>query len=63
MQPKKQNSSIFVNHKGVLCCTVILFGKEVLTCIDVEPMFDGYDINGNIINANDWNWVSKKQNT
>lgn len=47
---------IFVNPNGVLCHAVILFGKHIMTEIDVVPEFDGYDINGNIINESNWGW-------
>ncbi len=46
--------SVFVNPNGVLCKTVVLFGNPRFTMINVQPRFDGYDVNGNIINLNDW---------
>lgn len=49
-------TSLFVNPKGQLCFTVSLFGTPLFTMIDVEPRFDGYDINGEVINENDWCW-------
>jgi hypothetical protein len=47
-------SSVFINPNGVLCKTVVLLGKARFTMINVQPRFDGYDVNGNIINLNDW---------
>ena len=47
---------LFINPNGQLCYTVILFGKSLFTMVGVEPQFDGYDINGNIINLEDWSW-------
>lgn len=52
------NRNLFVNPNGKLCFTVVLFGKEIFTIIDVVPQFDGYDVNGNIINLNDWSWAT-----
>ena len=49
-------SEVFVNPNGVLCKTVLLFGKPKFTMINVCPRFDGYDINGQIINVNDWSY-------
>jgi hypothetical protein len=49
-------SSIFINPNGVLCKTVVLFGKPKFTMINVKPRFDGYDVNGKIINQNDWGY-------
>lgn len=48
---------IFVNPSGLLCYTVILFGKPLFTMIDVVPQFDGYDVIGKIINENDWGYA------
>lgn len=45
-----------MNPAGVLCTTVVLFGKPLYTLIGVEPRFDGYDVNGKVINPNDWCW-------
>ena len=50
--------SIFVNPSGILCFTVVLFGRPLFTVIDVQPRFDGYDVNGNLINNDDWVWVT-----
>lgn len=47
---------IFINPNGVLCFTVKLFGKQLFTLIDVHPQFDGYDVNGNVINQNDYSF-------
>jgi hypothetical protein len=51
---------LFVNPSGVLCFTIVLFKKEYFTIIDVCPRFDGYDVNGNVINEHDWCWISNK---
>lgn len=48
---------IFVNPSGLLCYTVILFGRPLFTVIDVVPRFDGHGIDGDIINENDWIYV------
>lgn len=48
---------IFVNPSGLLCYTVVLFGRPLFTMIDVVPQFDGYDVNGDIIDENDWSYV------
>jgi hypothetical protein len=48
--------NLFVNPHGVLCATVILFGKPLFTMIDVQPRFDGYDVEGKIINPDDWSY-------
>lgn len=49
-------SILFVNPKGILCVTIVLFNRQLFTMIDIVPVFDGYDVNGNIINLNDWSW-------
>jgi len=48
---------IFVNPSGLLCYMVVLFGRPLFTMIDVVPRFDGYDVNGDIINENDWSYA------
>ncbi len=53
----KQNT-IFINPKGILCKTIELFGKPVLTMIDICPSFDGYNVRGEIINEFDWLWIN-----
>ena len=53
-----QSNTIFINPNGVLCKTIVLFGKPILTMIDVCPSFDGYDVNGKIINEFDWLWIN-----
>lgn len=50
-------SYLFVNPIGVLCFTAVLFNRQLFTVIDVHPRFDGYDVNGKIINENDWIWI------
>jgi hypothetical protein len=57
IQPKPpETSNLFVNPNGDLCLTVVLLGKPRFTMINVQPRFDGYDVNGNIINTNDWSY-------
>jgi hypothetical protein len=51
---------LYVNPNGELCSKVILFGKHLFDILRVEPRFDGYDVNGNIINENDWAWIAHK---
>jgi hypothetical protein len=51
---------LFINPNGMLCYTIILFGKPLFTMIDVQPRFDGYDVNGKVINMNDWTWIHTK---
>lgn len=59
MHDKQQPISdrLFLNPKGKLCVTFCLFGKPRYTKIDVQPVFDGLDINGRIINMEDWSYV------
>lgn len=52
--------SVFVNPKGKLCKTVILFGKPLMTMIDITPKFDGYDVRGKVINENDFSFVHNR---
>jgi hypothetical protein len=54
MSKLKEVPKLFINPNGVLCNNVIMFGKHLFTMIDVYPVFDGYDINGDIIDVNDW---------
>jgi len=44
---------LFINPNGVLCNTVIMFGKPFFTIIDVYPVFDGYDVNEDVRNIDD----------
>ena len=49
---------LFINKHGKLCYEVRLFNKPIFTMIDVSPQFDGYDVNGNIINIHDWSFIN-----
>lgn len=49
--------NVFINPNGVLCKTSVLFGTPKFTMINIQPRFDGYNVNGNIINQNDWSYV------
>jgi hypothetical protein len=48
----------FVSPTGYYCFTVSMFGKQLFTLINVHPRFDGYSIDGKVINENDWGWVA-----
>ena len=49
-------SDLFINPNGVLCREVVLFGTAKYSMINVRPVFDGYDVNGKIINNKDFHW-------
>ncbi len=53
-----KSNFIFINPNGVLCVTIFFFEKPFLTKIDISPKFDGYDVNGKIINESDWIWIN-----
>ena len=44
----------FINPNGILCATIVLFGKELFTMIDISFEFMGEDVNGDIINHDDY---------
>lgn len=51
---------LFVNPRGVLCKSLKFYTLR-WTSIDVSPVFEGWSVDGRVLNENDWSWINTER--